>query len=638
MKAPEDIRRAFLSHCDEQGTIDLGRVLDGLRYQDPDKTEILKRFSLANGRVSVNAFLDWLWPEAIELQGETSPDNYSDRHPYQSTQDTKFVELLRCGSMAVVKASYFHDRWEQGFCFEDRANIPSEYFFDGDEAVALWDIYGPAFLVIFSYSWLSKDHPDPQRFQLKRIHIALEMHHVLFSSLHNHIAKDKKLTSLAPGFVAPSKSAFLTTQGVVLDFCSLWQSRPGAPRTPEQADQFKDGLSEIDTPYAHCETFAFKLTVCPEGVSRGYDDRGWPLFESILIDSKAASRKLFVDFAGFNVMTFGTDFEQGFLKEEWDVKKFGKDKPPEGFVQALQKSRRMALKPEDFSKALELRRQRAEERGVSLFTSGGDYAFVEEKYAVAYSCTTQADSISRGGNNWGVEEIICLAKVLPDYKRLKTLLLPQNPFGDAGMEVLVAPLQRATSLEVLGLARCEMTNVGGLLIARCLQSMANLRWIFLFGNEMNHISWAAIAEAFPRLPKLSRLGLQESNIDDDGAVALAKHLHTLSRLEDLYLDTNVIGDEGAIAIAACLPCLRILASLMLYRNQIGDAGMAAIASSCTDLQELQSLSIFENALSDVGVHALMDAIPKMTSLKSLEVDDVNVDQFSNLVPLGCEVT
>ncbi len=63
-------------------------------------------------------------------------------------------------------------------------------------------------------------------------------------------------------------------------------------RTEEQVQQFKDGLKEINTPYAHQEVTAIKLIAVPSTENRKYDDRGWTLFESIIIDGKAPSTKI----------------------------------------------------------------------------------------------------------------------------------------------------------------------------------------------------------------------------------------------------------------------------------------------------------------------------------------------------------
>ena len=69
--------------------------------------------------------------------------------------------------------------------------------------------------------------------------------------------------------------------GIILDYCSLWQRHgDNETRSEFQLQQFKEGLKEINTPYAHQDVTAIKLISLPTAVARKYDDRGWTLFES----------------------------------------------------------------------------------------------------------------------------------------------------------------------------------------------------------------------------------------------------------------------------------------------------------------------------------------------------------------------
>ena len=63
---------------------------------------------------------------------------------------------------------------QKGQTFADRSNIPPNFIFSGEEVIANWTKYGNMFLVILSYSWLSKSHPDPELFHLQRLVPLLE--------------------------------------------------------------------------------------------------------------------------------------------------------------------------------------------------------------------------------------------------------------------------------------------------------------------------------------------------------------------------------------------------------------------------------------------------------------------------------
>ena len=125
--------------------------------------------------------------------------------------------------------------------------------------------------------------------------------------------------------------------------------------------QFKEGLTEINTPYAHQEVTAVKLISVPLAVLRKYDDRGWTLYESILIDGKESSA-IIGTWGEHNVLTLADDFDPE------DGSKSGRD-----FIKAAAKSRRQApCTPEKFAKLMNLRADRATGKGVKLFTNGTD--------------------------------------------------------------------------------------------------------------------------------------------------------------------------------------------------------------------------------------------------------------------------
>ena len=121
----------------------------------------------------------------------------------------------------------------------------------GDKLLQEWKKHGAKFLVIISYAWLSKEHPDPDSFHLKRlVRILREL---------------KNAQSQMTG-------GQVDELGVIIDFCALWQNRGGAvdSRTELQFKEFKDGLKEINTPYAHQDITAVKLRPVPGHVLRKY--------------------------------------------------------------------------------------------------------------------------------------------------------------------------------------------------------------------------------------------------------------------------------------------------------------------------------------------------------------------------------
>ena len=230
------------------------------------------------------------------------------------------------------------------------------------------------------YAWLSKEHPDPELFHLVRlVRVLKEM---------------KAFTKM-------------DEIGVIIDFCSLWQKHGETDSRSEiQFKEFKDGLKEINTPYAHKEVMALKMMAVPDSVPRKYDDRGWTLFESILIDGKSASSKLIATncygAAKMNLATFGLDFDY-----EHEVA-IGL-----GFFEKFSKAqRRPPCTPARFVSEMKTREVRAKQKNVDLFTSGADHDFVIKKYKKAFAELVLAEEFDFFSMNWGDEEVDQLAEVL----------------------------------------------------------------------------------------------------------------------------------------------------------------------------------------------------------------------------------
>ena len=311
---------------------------------------------------------------------EKLPESFSD------IEGTRFAEVLRRGHMAVIKASYFKECLEKGEPFQDRSNIPAEYIYTGEEVLENWKKYGNMFLMILSYSWLSKKHPDPDLYHLKRLVPLLDKMRVLYSgedtSMFNII--------LLPGPKIPDF-------GIIVDFCSLWQNlsenEGEDSRTEEQKTEFDAGLKTINTPYVHQETTAIKLIGTPEDELRTYDLRGWTLFESRVIDGKGTGTiPKAMGWRGKNVSTLG--FGNGIDEVDFGSmnvlvvheKIFPPHHDPSLFACAEYVSellgfcaqRSVPCKPDRFRGELEERRCSAEIKGQRLFTSGKDQPFVQD--------------------------------------------------------------------------------------------------------------------------------------------------------------------------------------------------------------------------------------------------------------------
>jgi hypothetical protein len=350
---------------------------------------------------------------------------------FKAQDGTRFGHMLKTGAIAVIKSGYFFKCEEQGEPFQHRALIPRAWIFTGEEAFALWLEHGYKFLLILSHAWLSPPHPDPEG-----IHLA-QLTRVMKEIINYHDIEEL---------------------GAIIDFCSLWQkgSRDGDIRTPEQKQQFVDGLGEFNTGYAHRDVTAVKLTSTPGCPDRSFDDRGWTLFESIVIDGKGPSSERHV-FGERNVLTFSEFFNPETEETEGEafVAKFSGNE------------RRPPLTPERFQEELEKRRRRAKEKGVSLFTNGKDHPFVQKKYADVFEECIKTADFDFSSMGFGDDELAELLLVARRCKGLQTLTLYNNQLAS-----LPESIGQLAALDCLNLGSNQLASLPesiGRLTARVVQ-------------------------------------------------------------------------------------------------------------------------------------------------------------------------
>lgn len=365
---------------------------------------------------------------------------------YQKITGTRLEDLIRRECIAVVKSSYFEQCLKKKVPFADRASIPAEQIYPGPQALELWKKLGYQFLNIFSYGWLSVEHPDPKLFHLRRIVKILREIKVY------HRMKE---------------------QGVILDFCSMWQKRGGTEtRSEEHLNQFHDALSSINTPYGHEDVTAIRLTAVSEDVQRGYDDRGWTLFESIIIRGKGKSRR--ACWGEFNVLTFDKDFEPE--KERLKGRKF-----MECYTRV---GRGAPFKPDAFAEAMNQRKQQADAKGVLLFTNGKDQPMIVEKYKDAYAQQVHTKVLDYCGMALGDSFVKELANFFEDFYQMRELVLAENNVTDAGVAALAKVLPKST-LKNLWLQTNPITDEGATSLAAALKENSSIETLVLVETKIS---------------------------------------------------------------------------------------------------------------------------------------------------------
>uniref|UniRef100_A0A0G4F8L8 Uncharacterized protein n=1 Tax=Chromera velia CCMP2878 TaxID=1169474 RepID=A0A0G4F8L8_9ALVE len=286
-------------------------------------------------------------------------------------------------------------------------------------------------IVCLSYAWLSKDHPDPDLFHLKRL------------------VKDIRGRWWARGDRADKVVVFW-------DLMSLFQK----PRDETQNELFKEALNDLEILYSSPHTRVCKSTGVPAD-SIAYALRGWPCFETFITGFK--SPRLVLHLSTLE----GEDFERESERET---------------VAQSKQSVQMPACPEEFNSVLDTKK----------FTNGADAEIVKDLYrGFVFRPARSLKHVQLSGRVLlGDAELQSLVDLLR-FLRTNTFLpasvesvdLSRTGVTDVGVAALVEELGRMSRLTRLSL---RGTAVGPLTVRALREAlemggMQNLSFID-FGN------------------------------------------------------------------------------------------------------------------------------------------------------------
>lgn len=187
--------------------------------------------------------------------------------------------------------------------------------------------------------------------------------------------------------------------------------------------------------YGHKAVTTLQLTAVPPDVDRKYEDRGWTLLESIIVDSKGGD---------WNRWTF----------QDLDPESTQWSDPVVFFTQARPTYLRPPMSPKDFKEELEARRKRNQSGDVEipLFMDPEDEVDVPRLYEAVFAMITKSTRLAYDQAKWGDAEVQQLMKVLPGCVNLESLTLYNNRITLRGATMLVNIVPRfRRTLKVLGL-------------------------------------------------------------------------------------------------------------------------------------------------------------------------------------------
>lgn len=328
------------------------------------------------------------------------------------------AEVLSSGAIRMLSAKWLIQQ-PDGWLVSRRQDLPEEAFLSPGEATRLLVIDGG--LVIISYPWLSKPHPDPASFHFTRF-----IKRYLISHFRMH---------LWYGFWGPKQD----DHGVFWDFASMPQKGPlGQERTAKEEEALDQGLKVINLLYSAYTTSVIQLKSLPESDGadlRTYDERGWCFFEEVVAGIQKRPN-LFL-----NITTAALELERD--PRNW-LKVWSAAAP----------MRTPPMRPDSFAVTLESKR----------FTNNADVTVVSRIYedffnsivpTVEYLCYPCFKSTCR----WNMDVQKQFFSILPTFKAGALLDMKNHPLGDDGIMLLLEAVQQ-TNITFLALQDCEFTKLG----------------------------------------------------------------------------------------------------------------------------------------------------------------------------------
>jgi len=196
-----------------------------------------------------------------------------------------------------------------------------------------------------------------------------------------------------------------------------------------------------------------------------------------------------------------------------------------------------------------------------LFSNPDDEELVLNKYNEVWSQVSECEALAYRRVGWGKQEALQLASILPDFTRMKSIVLTGSAIGSEGL---------------LAIFRRVPPTVEAVTIS----------------ESAGEDAADAVAAELPRLTKLRELDLSGCDFGDDGIEALVRCMP--ASVEHLEFRECGLKERGAMAITQLMPRLRKLHFVGNdLRGKGADAFVAALSGS-----PIEVLNLARTHLSD----------------------------------------
>jgi len=337
-------------------------------------------------------------------------------------------------------------------------------------------------VIVLSYPWAFKHHPDPHGFHLRALKKYLISHMrnafgILWGGPAEGHGKKRGIGNVSNAEI---------DIGVFWDFASLPQPDAQGNRTPQEQETFSAGLKSINLLYgSECGTTVLQLKELnaidvklptdwiPNQTT--YDKRGWCKVEEaissirkqggLLVDLAVGQKDLIVR-SSCSPPRPRARKEKAEQLENWDKLGIHHD-DPEDFDELIARTTTASMKPPKHPDDMDAMLRNKEE---TKFTNGSDVDKVSSIYRRFFDLVCNqtlelnfdAPRIATGNwhselipVSWSLEQVTCFARALPHFRKCKAVHLGGHVLNKGAVEVLADGLSRMPALEAVSLKKCR---------------------------------------------------------------------------------------------------------------------------------------------------------------------------------------
>ena len=232
---------------------------------------------------------------------------------------------------------------------------------------------------------------------------------------------------------------------------------------------------------------------------------------------------------------------------------------------------------------------------------------------------TSLKVLDLANNNIPKEVCNDLAVAINSNNHLEKLILQGNKLHSSAI-VILQSLSKISSIEVLDLQGCQLSESTGAFISPVVLNNKSLKCLNLRNNNIAN-GLVHIAKALQQIKSLNMLDLGNNDIPMEVCKELVPAIYSNTHLQKLWLHENKL-HASSITILQSLSLISDLRVLNMNNDQIGEKGGEILASAIIRNSGLKCLHLASNNLQR-SVTKILQALQSISTLVSVDLSNNN---------------